>query len=111
MKSRRLTMKNKWIKKIMTLSLCMVMAAEPMMAGAADSIEIAEVEEQVQGSAITEEDDREADIEEDTAENDQETEVELLMEEFTETEEEVILSPDEETGITEEADASGRRRF
>ena len=73
----------------MTLSLCMVMAAEPMMAGAADSIEIAEVEEQVQGSAITEEDDREADIEddieEDTAENDQETEAELLMEEFTET--------------------------
>ena len=109
MRSRRLTMKNKWIKKITTLSLCMVMAAEPMMAGAADSIEIAEVEEQVQGSAITEEDDREADIEydieEDTAENDQETEAELLMEEFTETEEEVILSPDEETGITEEADA------
>ena len=40
-------MKNKWIRKIMTLSLCMVMATEPMMAGVADSIEIAEVEEQV----------------------------------------------------------------
>ena len=77
-------MKNKWIRKIMTLSLCMVIAAEPMMAGAADSIEIAEVEEQVQGSAITEEDDREADIEDDTAENDQEMGAELLMEEFTE---------------------------
>ena len=61
-----------------------VMAAEPMMAGAAYRIEMAEVEEQVQGRAITEEDDREAEIEDDTAENDQEMGAELLMEEFTE---------------------------
>ncbi len=113
-------MKNKWIRKIIALSLCMAMAVEPVMAGAADSIEMAEVEEQAQGYAITEENDMDADSEDDIEENDieedtteegaietnQETEADLLIEEeFTETEEEVILSPDEETGITEEVDA------
>ena len=100
-------MKNKWIRKIMTLSICMVMAVEPMMAGATDSIEIAQAEEQVQEHTTTEENVTKTDIEADTEDDmEEDTAEDLFMEqEFTETEEEVILSPYEETEITDEADA------